>query len=51
MRRRRGRLRYLSPAVKWAQYKKIIIQPVTFWGKDGAAFAATIHTVDREYIE
>ena len=25
-------LRYVSPAAKWTQYKKIMIQPVTFWG-------------------
>ena len=27
-------LRYVNPAAKWGQYKKIMIQPVTFWGDD-----------------
>jgi hypothetical protein len=27
-------LRYVNPAAKWTQYKKIMIQPVTFWGDD-----------------
>src|SRR5437762_14386590 len=25
-------LRYVNPAAKWSQYRKIMIQPVTFWG-------------------
>ena len=27
-------LRYINPAAKWTQYKKIMIQPVTFFGDD-----------------
>ena len=27
-------LRYVNPAAKWAQYKKIMIQPVTWWGDE-----------------
>ena len=27
-------LRYVNPSAKWPQYKKIMIQPVTFWSED-----------------
>ena len=27
-------LRYVNPSAKWTQYKKIMIQPVTFWGDE-----------------
>jgi hypothetical protein len=27
-------LRYINPNAKWTQYKKIMIQPVTFWGDE-----------------
>ncbi len=27
-------LRYVNPAARWTQYKKLMIPPVTFWGGD-----------------
>jgi hypothetical protein len=27
-------LRYVNPSAKWPQYKKVMIQPVTFWSAD-----------------
>ena len=32
-------LRYVSPAAKWTQYKKIMIQPVTFWSDEQSKVA------------
>jgi hypothetical protein len=29
-------LRYVNPAAKWSQYKKVIIAPVTYWGSEEA---------------
>jgi len=27
-------LRYVNPSVQWTQYKKLLLEPVTFWGDD-----------------
>ena len=29
-------LRYVDPAVTWTRYKKVMLQPVTFWGAEGS---------------
>ena len=33
-------LRYANPNAKWTQYKKIMIQPVTFWGDEKSKVSA-----------
>jgi hypothetical protein len=33
-------LRYINPTVKWNQYSKILIDPVTFWGGDATKISA-----------
>ena len=33
-------LRYINPNAQWTQYKKILLQPVTFWGEDDAKLSA-----------
>jgi hypothetical protein len=33
-------LRYVNPAAQWTQYKKVIIDPVTFWGGDTTKVSA-----------
>jgi len=33
-------LRYVNPNAKWTQYKKIMIQPVTFWGDEQSKVSA-----------
>ena len=33
-------LRYVNPATKWAQYKQVMIQPVTFWGDEKSKVSA-----------
>jgi len=33
-------LRYVNPGAKWAQYKKVMIQPVTFWGDEKSKVSA-----------
>ena len=32
--------RYVNPAAKWAQYSKVMIEPVTFWGGEATAVSA-----------
>lgn len=32
-------LRYVNPTVRWTQYKKIMIDPVIFWGEDSTRIA------------
>ena len=27
-------LRYINPSARWTQYKKVLLEPVTFWGGD-----------------
>jgi len=27
-------LRYINPAAQWTQYRKVLLEPVTFWGDD-----------------
>jgi hypothetical protein len=34
-------LRYINPAAQWSQYKKVLIDPVTFWGADSTKVSAT----------
>lgn len=33
-------MRYINPSAQWTQYKKIIIDPVTFWGGDTTKVSA-----------
>jgi len=33
-------LRYVSPAAQWTQYKKVLLEPVTFWGDDKTKISA-----------
>jgi hypothetical protein len=33
-------LRYINPAVQWTQYKKVLLEPVTFWGDDRTKISA-----------
>ncbi len=33
-------LRYVNPAAQWAQYKKVLLEPVTFWGDDRTKISA-----------
>jgi hypothetical protein len=33
-------LRYVNPNAQWAQYNKVLIEPVTFWGDDNTTIAA-----------
>lgn len=33
-------LRYVNPAAQWTQYKKILIDPVTYWGGDSTKISA-----------
>ena len=33
-------LRYINPAVSWTQYKKVLLEPVTFWGDDKTKISA-----------
>ncbi len=34
-------MRYVNPAAKWTQYKKVLVAPVTFWGADTTKVSAT----------
>ena len=36
-------LRYVNPTASWAQYQKILIEPVTFWGGDATKISAAAH--------
>jgi hypothetical protein len=33
-------LRYVNPAAQWTQYKKVLLEPVTFWGDDKTKISA-----------
>lgn len=33
-------LRYINPNAQWTQYKKVLIEPVTFWGGDSTKLSA-----------
>ncbi|WP_031438372.1 DUF3313 domain-containing protein [Methylobacter tundripaludum] len=33
-------LRYVSPSVRWTDYNKVMIEPVTFWGGDTTSVSA-----------
>ena len=33
-------LRYINPAAQWTQYKKVLLEPVTFWGDDKTKISA-----------
>src|SRR5712691_7248861 len=33
-------LRYVNPAAPWTQYKKVLLEPVTFWGDDKTKISA-----------
>ena len=33
-------LRYVSPAAQWTQYRKVLLEPVTFWGDDKTRISA-----------
>jgi len=33
-------LRYVNPNANWTQYKKVLIEPVTFWGSDTTKISA-----------
>ena len=33
-------LRYVNPNANWTQYKKVLIDPVTFWGSDNTKISA-----------
>jgi hypothetical protein len=33
-------LRYINPAAQWTQYKKVLLEPVTFWGDDKTKLSA-----------
>jgi hypothetical protein len=39
-------LRYLNPTAQWTQYKKIVIEPVTFWGGE----ATKVSAADQEAL-
>ena len=33
-------LRYVNPAAQWTRYKKVLLEPVTFWGDDKTKISA-----------
>lgn len=33
-------LRYINPTVQWTKYKKLMLEPVTFWGSDTTKISA-----------
>jgi len=43
-------LRYVNPSANWAQYNKIIIDPVTFWGSDTTKVPATDQQALTDYF-
>lgn len=34
-------LRYINPSVRWTNYSKILVEPVTFWGGDATSVSAS----------
>jgi len=44
-------LRYVKPGINWAQYRKVIIAPVTYWGSEEAKISATDRQALVNYFE
>src|SRR6266545_1696479 len=43
-------LRYVNPNAPWTQYKKILIDPVTFWGSDTTKISAADQQTLTDYF-
>jgi hypothetical protein len=44
-------LRYVNPDAAWSQYKKILIEPVTFWGSDTTQISAADQQMLVDYCQ
>lgn len=44
-------LRFVRPGINWAQYRKVIIAPVTYWGSEEAKISATDRQTLVNYFE
>ncbi|MGH8549550.1 MAG: DUF3313 domain-containing protein [Methylococcales bacterium] len=43
-------LRYVNPSVRWTNYNKVLIEPVTFWGGDSTSVSAADQQMLTNYF-
>ncbi|HBZ72622.1 MAG TPA: DUF3313 domain-containing protein, partial [Deltaproteobacteria bacterium] len=43
-------LRYVNPNAQWTQYKKVLIEPVTFWGSEDTTVSAADQRILTNFL-